>query len=373
MLNRRNALFVGIGAAATAVAGRPSFATNAPALPFAMNLYLWTQTVTPAFFPLLGRLRAIGYQAVELPIVHGKEQHLPALRRVLADEGLACTTLSAVAPEADPSSPDRAVRRAGLETLKWAIDASHALGSTTLSGPLYAAAMPPPGVSGPTPDARARAAETLALACAYARQANVSLCLEFLNRFEGYLLNTAEDTLALIRSTDASNLGIAFDTHHAQIEEGGMAAAITACGDRLFHTHISESNRGTLGSGTIDWDAVFGALKAIVYRGRLSVEAFATDVQPLATSAHVWRTPLSPKTRSRATRSPSCAATGRSAGRYTGRLTASQPFRRHIDQAGSRRSTDLGHGLHLLALLVAEPDVFQIVAQSRHLVDEREA
>ena len=290
MLNRRDALILGIGAAATTMAGRPGFAAStAPALPFAMNLYLWTETVTPAFFPLLGRLHAIGYQAVEVPIVRGKEQHLPALRRALDDEGLACTTLSAVAPEADPSSPDPAVRRAGLDTLRWAIDASYALGSATLSGPLYAAAMPPPGMPGPTPDARARAAETLALACAHARQADVRLCLEFLNRFEGYLLNTAEDTLALIRSVDAPNLGVAFDTHHAQIEEGGLAAAITACGDRLFHTHISESNRGTLGLGTIDWDGVFGALKAIGYRGRLSVETFATDVQPLATSAHVWR------------------------------------------------------------------------------------
>ena len=70
---------------------------------------------------------------------------------------------------------------------------------------------------------------------------------------------------------------------------GGTIWANTACGDRLFHTHISESHRGTLGSGTVDWAAVFGALKAIGYQGRLSVEAFATDVQPLATSAHVWR------------------------------------------------------------------------------------
>ncbi|WP_419826184.1 sugar phosphate isomerase/epimerase family protein [Sphingomonas sp.] len=289
-MNRRGALALGIGTVATAFAAGPALADGPPsAAPFAMNLYLWTQTVTPALFPLLGRLRAIGYRAVEVPIVRGTQQHLPALRQALADQDLACTTLSAVSQQADPSSSDPGVRRTALDTLKWAIDTSHALGSTTLSGPLYGTAEPPPGVPGPTPDARARAAETLALACAHAQPGGIRLCLEFLNRFEGYLLNTAEDTLALIRTVGAPNLGIAFDTHHAQIEEGGLAGAITACGDRLFHTHISESHRGTLGSGTVDWVAVFGALKAIGYKGRLSVEAFATDVQPLATSAHVWR------------------------------------------------------------------------------------
>ena len=290
MLDRRDMLALGIGAGAAALAAADALAAPESLRPrFGMNLYLWTQTVTPAFFPLLGRLRAIGFEGVEIPIVKGTEQHLTALRRALVDEGLACTTLTAVTPEADPASPDPSVRRAGLDTLKWVIDASHALGSATLSGPLYAAAMPPAGVPGPTADARARSAETLAAACEYARPGGIRLALEFLNRFEAYLLNTAEDTLALIRATGAPNLGIAFDTHHAQIEEHGLPAAIAACGDRLFHTHISESNRGTLGAGTIAWDPAFDALKANRYSGWLMIEAFATDVQPLAMSAHVWR------------------------------------------------------------------------------------
>ena len=149
MLHRRDILAIGVGAAATSLAGGGPSAAAASALPpFEMNLYLWTQTVTPDLFPLLGRLRGIGYQAVEVPLVRGRPQVLSALRHTLDDEGLACTTLSAVTPEADPSSPDPAVRRAGLDVLKWPIDASHALGNPTLSGPLYAAAMPPKGVSG---------------------------------------------------------------------------------------------------------------------------------------------------------------------------------------------------------------------------------
>ncbi|UAJ10581.1 sugar phosphate isomerase/epimerase family protein [Glacieibacterium megasporae] len=292
MLDRREILVLGLGAGMTAFAAQRTIAALPNAIatpPFGMNLYLWTQTVTPAFFPLIRRLRAIGYQSVEIPIIHGTGQHLIELRRVLEGEGLFCTTLSAVTQDADPASPDSAVRRAGLETLRWAIDASHVLGSKILSGPLYAASAPPSGAGGPSPDALQWSAGTLAAACDYGSAAGVCLCLEFLNRFEGYLLNTAEETMALIRAVAAPNLGVAFDTHHAQIEERSLGAAITTCGDRLFHTHISESNRGTLGRGTIAWDQVFAALKAINYSGSLTVEAFAKDVQPLATSAHVWR------------------------------------------------------------------------------------
>ena len=256
---------------------------------FGMNLYLWTQTVTPACFPLIGSLRAMGFEGVEIPLVHGTKQHLPALRALLSDEGLACTTLSSVAPEADPSSPDPALRRQALDVLKWAIDASHALGSPTLSGPLYAAADPSGGAAGPTRDAEKRSTEVLHQACAYAAPAGIRLCLEFLNRFEGYLLNTAEQTVALIEATDAANLAIAYDTHHAHIEEHSIAGSMAAAGPLLAHTHVSESHRGTLGTGLVDWNAVFGSLKATGYTGWLMVEAFATDVQPLARSAHVWR------------------------------------------------------------------------------------
>ena len=114
MINRRDALAFGIGTAATAlVGGRSNAAAPAAAPPFAMNLYLWTQTVTPALFPLLGRLRAIGYRAVEVPIVHGTQQHVPALRRALTDQGLACTTLSAVAPDAPRRRPTPPCGRRG--------------------------------------------------------------------------------------------------------------------------------------------------------------------------------------------------------------------------------------------------------------------
>ena len=213
-IDRSTASMAGLGASAAlpgalGAAGAAQTATARHQPRFGMNLYLWTQTVTPEFFPVIRSLRSIGFEGVEIPVVHCTQQSLLALRSVLSAVGIDCTTLSSVSPDADPTSPDPAVRRRALDTLRWAIDASHVLGSPTLTGPLYAADAPSGGAAGPTTDAAKRSADVLREACVHAAAADIRLCLEFLNRFEGYLLNTAEQTLALIQAVGAPNLGVA--------------------------------------------------------------------------------------------------------------------------------------------------------------------
>lgn len=87
----------------------------------------------------------------------------------------------------------------------------------------------------------------------------------------------------------ASNLGLAYDTHHAHLEENDITVAITAAGQHIRHVHFSESHRGTLGTGLLDWSGTVKAFKAIGYDGWLMVEAFSTEVTVLARKAHVWR------------------------------------------------------------------------------------
>ena len=285
---RREALAWVTGGALALTAAEPGRAAARARPRLGMNLYLFTDAVTPEFYPLLRTLKRLGFDGVEIPIMRGHAERFGELRRVLDDEGLACTTLSSLKPEANPVSPDARVRAAAVDALRWAIDTGHQLGSRTLSGPLYAASGTFTGKA-PTPNELARSADVLAQACAYARPASQTLCLEFLNRFEAYLVNTVAQTLVLIERAGADNLAIAYDTHHAHIEEGSAAASIRAAGAKLHHTHISESHRGTLGTGQVNWPAIFGGLDAIGYGGWLMVEGFSTDVEPLARSAHVWR------------------------------------------------------------------------------------
>ena len=82
---------------------------------------------------------------------------------------------------------------------------------------------------------------------------DVTLAIEPLNRFETYFLNTAADAAALCDEVGHPRVGVAFDTFHANIEEKGIAGACRRIGGHLKHVQISENDRGTPGSGHIEW------------------------------------------------------------------------------------------------------------------------
>ena len=101
----------------------------------------------------------------------------------------------------------------------------------------------------------------------------VKLALEPLNRYESRLINTVAEALEVVERVGADNLGILFDTFHANIEEHDFREAVRAAGDRLFHVHLADSNRWVPGHGHLPFPQVVGALAGIGYRGALVVES----------------------------------------------------------------------------------------------------
>jgi predicted xylose isomerase-like sugar epimerase len=84
------------------------------------------------------------------------------------------------------------------------------------------------------------------------------------------------------------------DTYHMNIEEEGFFDPIVAAGNSLGYLHMSESHRGLVGSGTVDWDDVFAALRAMDYRGPLVLESFAAINPDLQAATKLWRPPSQP-------------------------------------------------------------------------------
>src|SRR5208282_5891731 len=91
----------------------------------------------------------------------------------------------------------------------------------------------------------------------------MTLAIEPLNRFETYFLNTAADAALLCDQVGHPNIGILFDTFHANIEEKGIGAGIRAVGKHLRHMHTCENDRGIPGSGHVEWAGVFEALRDV--------------------------------------------------------------------------------------------------------------
>jgi len=178
------------------------------------------------------------------------------------DNEMECLGCLGVGPDANPASPDVKVRQAGLETIKRAIDALHEVNGVNLCGPFHSA-FATFTRNAPQEEEYKRSAEVLREAAEYAQQAQITLTPEALNRFECYLVNTMSQLKHLVQLVDHPALGGMYDPHHANIEEKSQKQAILDIEPVLTYVHISENDRGTPGSGHIQWDEIFSTLKSM--------------------------------------------------------------------------------------------------------------
>jgi D-psicose/D-tagatose/L-ribulose 3-epimerase len=257
-------------------------------LKFGVNTMVWTTQVGKGQEPLFSRLREWGFDGVELFLSPHEPADLPAVRASLDRLQLERTTCSVLPRDANLISPDPATRAHGVEFLHACVDRTADLGARLICGPLYA------GLGVMT--GRRRTAEEwkwavagLQAVAARAQSRHVTLCLEPLNRFETYFLNTLEDAARLVEDVGAPNVKIHFDTFHANIEEQHPAQALRLVANYLGHVHISENDRGIPGTGHNDWEGILKVLQEINYAGWLTIESFAQPEPGLAAAAAIWR------------------------------------------------------------------------------------
>ena len=123
----------------------------------------------------------------------------------------------------------------------------------------------------------------------YANKSGITIGIEPINRYESYVCNTAANVIELIEKTGASNLAVHLDTFHMNIEENNFHDPVIQAGKLLKHVHITESNRGMPGEGTINWDEFFGALKEIEFNGNLVLENFSSSVAGMQQAVSLWQ------------------------------------------------------------------------------------
>ena len=253
-----------------------------------MNMLLWTTAVTEEYFPIIDDLKATGFDGIEIPIGDGDLSFYQKIGDKLASLHLGCTAVTSLFDDGNPVSPDPKIRAVAVEQMKWRIEMGAAMGAEVIAGPFHSAFASFTGEP-PTDEERKRSAEVLRQAAEYAAAYNIILTPESLNRFECYLYNTLADISTLITTVDHPNLKMIFDTHHAHIEEKSLQEVITKYADLIAHVHISENDRGTPGSGQVNWEQVFTSLHEIKYDRWLTIEAFSRHNPEFASGINVWR------------------------------------------------------------------------------------
>jgi len=253
-----------------------------------VNCLLWAAAMDKESLSLIEKAAKIGFDGIEIFIDEPRRMDRRAIRTAVEDHGLGITCCAIVGPDRHLISDDPKIRSNARDYLKAAIELSHDVGSHVFGGPLYAGV----GVLAGRPRTRQewdRAVEGLSEAAKEAEAADVTLCLEPLNRFETYFLNIAEDAARLAREINSPSVRVMVDTFHMNIEEKDPAAAVRSTGALLGHVHCSENDRGTPGTGHVDWQGVFAALREVKYEKWLVIESFVLGNEAIAKAAAIWR------------------------------------------------------------------------------------
>ena len=255
---------------------------------YGMNLLLWATAVDESHDGILEQIKEIGYDGVEVPIFEHDAAAFQRLGGKLDELGLERTAVTVSTGDANPISPDSSVRAEAVTRLKGAVDMCELVGAPMLCGPYHSALGEFSGAM-PSEEEWANGKATLREVADYAGEKGGTLVLEYLNRFELYFLNSAADCARFVREVDHPNLRMMYDTFHANIEEKDITEAVKSCIDVCAHVHISENDRSTPGSGGVDWDTSFAALKEVGYEGWMVVEAFGLALPDLAAATKIWR------------------------------------------------------------------------------------
>lgn len=254
---------------------------------YGVHAGLWMARWTDEIAPILRVVADLGYDGVEISLLGMTDEKAAALARLIRDHGLAVTCSDGLSRAADITSEDETIRAAGLAHLRWAIRTVAALGGSGLAGVVYA----PWGAFEPARKARrlALSAEMLAQVDGDLAEHGLRLGIEAINRFETDLVNTAGEAVALAKATGSPRIGVLLDSFHLNIEEKDIVAAIAAAGEKLFHFHVSENDRGVPGTGHIPWGGVKEGLRAARYEGWIVAEMFIRAGTPAGADLNIWR------------------------------------------------------------------------------------
>lgn len=257
-----------------------------------INLWNFIEIYSDSQVGLIDHVSKLGFTAVELPLASPEVSAEP-IRDSLVRNGLALSVCAAMTKGRDLSSFDPAERQTGYNYLRSCLRLLSEAGGDLLCGPLYAGGGKAHALSEAD---RARewqlAVENLSRLADEAAALGLRLALEPLHRYRTSVVNTVEQALALCDCIGRDNVGVHFDSYHANIEEADLLLALEAVlrRNKLFHFHACANDRGIPGSRHLPWPDIWSLLKRYGYHGTIAMETFA---HPGIEA--VWRKPpLSP-------------------------------------------------------------------------------
>lgn len=235
----------------------------------------------------------IGYDFIEIPLSDSALERSAHTRGLLNTYGIQATVSLALDQTCDINSTNPVTSSKGESRLNDAITFATGIGAHFVGGVIHSAMTR--YLSLPTSASRANSLDVLRRIADKAENRDITLGIEYVNRYESNLLNTVDQALHYLNELGAANAVLHLDTFHAHIEEPSLLDAVTKAGSALGYIHASESHRGLIGTGSIDWKALAHRLRAEGNTAPIAVETFSPAVMSDTDAINIglWSQPWS--------------------------------------------------------------------------------
>jgi D-psicose/D-tagatose/L-ribulose 3-epimerase len=257
-------------------------------LKYAVHAYAWTVSWSNKTLDLIDRAKGLEFNVIEIPLMEIELVDPKKIRERIDQVRIGVCTSTACSEADDITSEDEATVKRGLEYLKKCVRVTAEMGATCFTGVIYSAIG---RRIDSMPDERywERAAKGLRDVAKLAADLGVTVGIEPVNRYETFLVNTCDQALKLRDMIDEPNIGIHLDAYHMNIEENNFYEPTRKAAPYLCHYHLSESHRGTPGTGTVNWDHIFRALGEAKYSGLAGLESFSEVSDAMRAATCIWR------------------------------------------------------------------------------------
>jgi len=258
---------------------------------FGVNSFVWVSPcTTEAVKELSPKVKSMGFDILEIACENPALLDIHIIRKLIEENALSAIICGVFGPDRNISSFNPKIRQNARKYVVWLIDSAAILGSQVVCGPMYSAVGKDHHEDS---DARKKewefAVSEIRDMADYAAGKGIKLAFEPLNRFETDMINTVSQGMTFIHDIGRENVGFHLDTFHMHLEEKSSPDAFRLAGDKIFHFHACENDRGVPGTGQVYWQEIAPALKSTHYQGPVVIESFTSQVKEIARAVNIWR------------------------------------------------------------------------------------
>jgi len=257
---------------------------------FGVDTFIWSELFSEKDLWIIPKAKELGFEVLDIAIARPETFPTEKVKQQAEDVEIELVTTSTLSDKTNIISPDPAIRKAGLDSLKLLVDINVELNSKILAGVIYAGWGCLSGK--PRSDQEWQwSIDVMREVAGYAKEkSDMTIAVECINRFETHFLNIAEDAVQYCKDVGTGNMKVHLDCFHMIREELSFAGAVETCGrEYLGYIHVCESNRGIPGTGLVPWKEFFTAVKNVGYTGPLVIESFDPGFEELNRLCAIWR------------------------------------------------------------------------------------